>query len=312
MIIDLHSDTVYKLWKENSKDSLDHNGFNVDAERMQKGGVSGQCFALFTPMNADAPSDGLDGWQRLNVLHDRFVSELSRSTILSQVHSRSDIREGESKAILTIEDLGPLDGVEGRLEEVSSWGVRISSLTWNWENAYGYPNSKDPEIMAKGLKEKGFEALEFFKAHNIAVDVSHLSDGGFWDVLSSGCKVLATHSNARALTDVSRNLTDEMLKALADKGGVTGLNFCPMFLSSFKEGEQHVSRVSDMVAHVMHIYKVAGEDILALGTDFDGIGGKLEIDSPDKLCLLWDALSSAGLPGRIIDKMKGGNALRLL
>lgn len=312
MIIDLHCDTVYRLWKEKSPDSLDHNSFNVDAERMRRGGVCGQCFALFTPMNSDAPDDGLDGWQRLNMLHDRFVSELGRSSLLTQVHSRKDIREGGCGAILTIEDLGPLDGVDSRLEEIASWGVRISSLTWNWENAYAYPNSKDPEIMSKGLKKKGFEALEFFREHDIAADVSHLSDGGFWDVLSSGCKVLATHSNARAVRNVSRNLTDEMLKALADKGGVAGLNFCSFFLSEAGEGDHPLSRISDMVTHVMHLYKVAGEDVLALGTDFDGIGGELEIPSPDKLCLLWNALSDAGLPERVIDKMKGENALRLL
>lgn len=312
MIIDLHCDTVYRLWKEKSRESLDENSFSVDAKRMKEGGVSGQCFALFTPMNASAPDDGLDGWGRLCVLHDRFVSEIERSKLLSAIKGREELKEGKCSAILTIEDLGPLDGVSDRLETIASWGVAISSLTWNWENVYAHSCSNDKAIMQKGLKQKGFEALEFFKEKGIAVDVSHLSDGGFDDVIASKCKVLATHSNSRAMTDVCRNLTDRQLKALADRGGVAGLNFCPRFLSTFKEGEEPVSRISDMVRHVMHIYKVAGEDILALGTDFDGIGGRLEIPSPDKLYLLWSALSDAGLPERVIDKMKGGNALALL
>lgn len=312
MIIDLHCDTVYKLYTDESTDSLDRNSCSVDAERMIKGGVSGQCFAIFTPINAEAPSDGLTDWQRMNGIHDRFTAELKRSTQLKQAFSAADIKNDTHLAILTVEELGPLEGKIERLEEIASWGVRISGLTWNWENVYGYPNSKDPGIMSKGLKEKGFEALEFFREHDIAVDVSHLSDGGFYDVINSGCKVLATHSNSRAITDVTRNLTDEMLKALADKGGVAGLNFCPSFLTSFSDGEEHVSRVSDMVRHVMHIYNTAGEDVLALGTDFDGIGGVLEIPSPDYLYLLWDALRSAGLSERIIDKMKGTNALRVL
>jgi len=314
-MIDLHCDTIYKLVEENSQESLDKNSFSVDAEKLRKGGVKGQCFALFTPVKDSAPSDGLTDWQRLNKLHDRFVSELERSTLLKQAKSVSEILSNEISAILTIEDMTPLEGKRDRLEEVASWGIMISSITWNYENEYGYPNSQDKAIMSSGLKKRGFEALEFFKEHNIAVDVSHLSDGGFWDVLSSGCKVLATHSDCRSLVSVSRNLTDEMLKALADKGGIAGLNFCPSFLHDYSKAskeEEYISAISDMVRHVMHMYKVAGEDILAIGTDFDGIGGALEISTSAELQLLFEALSKAGLPQRAIDKLKMENALRVL
>ena len=312
MTIDLHSDTVYKLYMEKSQESLDKNPFSVDGKRMKEGFVNGQCFALFTPTHESAPSDGLSDFERLNALHDRFVFEMKRSKLLHQAKDAKSISEDKTSAILTIEDLGPFEGVAERLELLPTWGVLIASLTWNYETAYAYPNSKDSTIMSKGLKEKGFEALSFFKEHNIVADVSHLNDGGFWDVIEAGVRVMATHSNCRAITNVSRNLTDEMIKALADKGGVAGLNFCPSFLSNFKEGEERISRISDMVTHVMHAYKVGGEDVLALGTDFDGIGGTLEISSPDKLYLLWDALKKAGLSERIIDKMKGLNALRVL
>lgn len=314
-MIDLHADTIYKLVCENSSDSLDHNDFSVDAEKMKRGGVKAQCFALFTPVKDSAPSDGLTDWQRLNLLHSRFEDEIKRSRMLKKATSAADIRNNELGAILTIEDMTPIEGIAERLAEVCSWDIMISSITWNYENAYGYPNSKDKKIMSKGLKEKGFEALEVFKEKKIAVDVSHLSDGGFWDVIASGCKVLATHSNCRALVDVSRNLTDEMLRALCDRGGVAGLNFCPAFLydcSAVTDRSQVESRIEDMVRHVMHMYKTAGEDVLALGTDFDGISGKLEIPDSGNLNKLFDALKAAGLSERVLDKMRYQNALRVL
>ncbi len=314
-MIDLHADTIYKLVYENSLSSLDSNEFSVDATKMERGGVKAQCFALFTPVQDSAPSDGLTDWQRLNLLHDRFEDELRRSRLLKRAVSAEDIINNERSAILTIEDMTPLEGLLERLHEVCNWGIMISSITWNYENAYGYPNSKDKEVMSKGLKKKGFEALEFFKEKNIAVDVSHLSDGGFWDVVDTECKVLATHSNCRALVDISRNLTDEMLKALSDRGGVAGLNFCPAFLydcSTVTNRSLVESRIEDMVHHVMHMYKVAGEDILALGTDFDGISGKLEIPDCGDLYRLFDALKVAGLSERILDKMRFENALRVL
>ena len=102
-----------------------------------------------------------------------------------------------------------------------------------------------------------------------------------------------------------------MLRALADKGGVTGLNFCPAFLKA-NGADHNYSRIADMLIHLKHMIKVAGEDVLAIGTDFDGIGGDLEIGSPDKLSLLKNALSDEGIPPRVIDKIFMDNAKRVL
>ena len=165
--------------------------------------------------------------------------------------------------------------------------MKIFGITWNFENELGYPNSRDPEIMAKGLKEKGIEAVEECGRLGILVDVSHLSDGGFMDVARySKLPFIATHSNSRSVTDVPRNLTDEELRILADHGGVAGLNLCPEFLT-------------------------AGEDVLAIGSDFDGIGGKLEIPSPDYFYLLRDALEKNGIKQSVLDKMWYENAERI-
>jgi len=314
--IDLHSDTICALWKSSSSEGIDKNSLMVDARKMEWGGVTAECFALFTPMHSSADGCGeriasLTPYGRLTELHERFSSEIENSKLIKQAKSVGDIENGQGlKAILTIEDLGPTGGDLGKVSLLKDWGVMISGITWNWENEYGYPNSKDRDVMSKGLKGKGFEALEIFKESGIAVDVSHLSDGGFWDVLDSGCRALATHSNCRALVNHPRNLTDEMMKALADKGGVSGLNLCPEFLSEDGKGE---SRVDDMVRHIKHMIRVGGEDFPALGSDFDGIGGtKFEIPDASGWPKLFDALKKEGVSERQIEKIRGLNALRAL
>ena len=315
MLIDLHSDTIYALWDSPDKGSLVSSSLSIDRNKLYGGNVSGQCFALFVPMHEHVSEKhrGKSPWAILNELHDRFISEIS-SACIPQMKSADDLEEGTLHAILTTEEGASIEGDISRLSILKSWGVRIFGLTWNYENELGYPNSCNPGIMAKGLKEKGIEAVEECGRLGIIVDVSHLSDGGFMDVAHyAKGPFIATHSNARSITGVSRNLTDDELRILADKGGVTGLNFCPAFLHDEKAiaEDEAESRIEDMVRHVMHIYKTAGEDVLAVGTDFDGIGGKLEIPSPDKLYLLREALTKAGLAESILDKMWYGNALRV-
>ena len=315
MLIDLHSDTIYALWDSPDKGSLVSSSLSIDRNKLYGGNVSGQCFALFVPMHEHVSEKhrGKSPWAILNELHDRFISEIS-SACIPQMKSADDLKEGTLHAILTTEEGASIEGDISRLSILKSWGVRIFGLTWNYENELGYPNSCNPVIMAKGLKEKGIEAVEECGRLGIIVDVSHLSDGGFMDVAHyAKGPFIATHSNARSITCVSRNLTDDELRILADKGGVTGLNFCPAFLHDEKAiaEDEAESRIEDMVRHVMHIYKTAGADVLAIGTDFDGIGGRLEIPSPDKLYLLHEALIKAGLTESILDKMWYGNAMRI-
>lgn len=312
-MIDLHSDTIFRLWEDGDRYSLLSNPYMVDKEKLLKGGVKGQCLALFTPMFDVRIERDRDKspWQIANELYDRFLLEIDRAGI-PQMNEIEDLDRNELSAILTMEEGAPIEGDISRLMTLKEWGVKIFGLVWGFENELAFPSSKDSQIMSAGLKDRGFEALSECERLGILVDVSHLSDGGFWDIVKAAKRpFLATHSNSRAMTPSTRNLTDEMLKALADKGGVAGLNLCPDFLiSSGSKGR--VSTVSDMVRHTNHILNVAGEDVLAIGTDFDGISGELDIGSPDMLYLLRDALGKAGISERIIDKMFYGNAKRIL
>ena len=302
MIIDLHSDTIYRIWKDGG--NLIRNDYSIDKAKLEKGDVLFQCFALFVPMYENVPESkrALSPWQILSELHSVFAEKTAEAGI-------------DDKAVLTTEEGASIEGDISRLQTLKDWGVRIFGLTWNYENELGYPNSHDKNVMGKGLKERGIEAVKECGRLGIAVDVSHLSDGGFWDVLRyAEGPVLATHSNARSIADVPRNLSDDSLRALADKGGVAGLNLCPAFLDvSFSTDDSNaMSRVSDAARHVMHIWKTAGEDILALGSDFDGVEGNLEISSPDRFYLLSDELERQGMPMSIIEKLFYRNAQRVL
>jgi membrane dipeptidase len=140
------------------------------------------------------------------------------------------------------------------------------------------------------------------------IDVSHLSDRGFYDVAElSKQPFVASHSNARSLTPHSRSLTDDMIKVLADHGGVIGLNFCGAFL-----GDSEISRVEDMVSHILHIRQVGGTEVIALGTDFDGISPELEIEDMGQIGKLIRALERAGFTDAELDKFLWQNSLRVI
>ena len=122
----------------------------------------------------------------------------------------------------------------------------------------------------------------------IIVDVSHLSDAGFYDVCRySDRPFVASHSNARSVCGVARNLSDDMIRKLSDKGGVTGLNYCSAFIEDHNE---EYTTIDKMVEHIRHIVDVGGIDCVGLGSDFDGIGNKLEIKDASGLPLLYEAL----------------------
>ena len=218
-------------------------------------------------------------------------------------------REELNLALLTVEEGGVLNGNRNRLEELYQRGVRLITLTWNYENCIGYPNSRNAQEMQKGLKSFGKQVVEEMNERGMLVDVSHLSDGGFWDCIRLSKKpIIASHSNARALCAHPRNLSDEMLCALGECGGVVGLNFYPQFLQSDRSAE-----VLDIAKHGMHILQKAGEDSVALGTDFNGFeAGQNWLRGIEEIECVWDALKKAGMTERQLDKLSYQNVKRVL
>ena len=148
----------------------------------------------------------------------------------------------------------------------------------------------------------------------IIVDVSHLSDAGFWDVLDickkNGKPFVASHSNLRSLSPHTRNLTDDMLKALAEAGGCTGINFAPGFLDPDITAQK--SKISHMAQHALRMKDLGGIEVVALGSDLDGITGELEIDSIDKMPLLFDEFKKVGFTEGEIEKIAYHNVARVI
>lgn len=231
--------------------------------------------------------------------------------ILIQAVQNMNFADGKLSAVFTIEDGRAVQGKMENIKRFYDMGVRAMTLTWNFENCFGAPNSKDPAIMNKGLTDFGKEAIVYMQELGMLVDVSHLSDGGFYDVANI-CKkpFVATHSNARALCPHQRNLKDDMIRLLGNAGGVTGLNFGPEFLNEDITCKDSTAKL--MAKHARHIANLGGVDCVAVGSDFDGIEGNLEISSPAKMELLADALKAEGFTAAEVDKIANGNVLRVM
>ena len=277
--VDLHCDTLLTVRQENC--TLEDAPGHIRLDRLVEGGALLQCFAAFIPSHDCAERCGIreEPWDFFLGQAALFKRETERRPdAIRAAGSVSEIeanREaGAVSAMLTVEDGACVDGRIERLQKMHELGVRLITLTWNYENCLGFPNSPDPALHARGLKPFGFEALEEMARLGIVADVSHLSEGGFWDVARQSRKpFVASHSCARALCGHSRNLTDEQLRALGDAGGVCGVNFYSQFL---RDGANHGTN-EDILRHMAHVADRAGIETVALGSDFDGIDCTLEM-----------------------------------
>ena len=306
--IDLHCDTVYEMINKNI--TLDNENLCVSAGKLKSAKALCQCFALYVNLADHKTAD--ECWQRMLDMYKIFERETElHSDGILVARSASDIEKAAAQqktaALLTVEEGGICGESLERLEQLYKMGVRMITLTWNYENAIGFPNSSDAAVMSRGLKPFGFEFIENMQRLGMIIDVSHLSEGGFWDVAKHSRKpFVASHSNAKSLCNVSRNLTDDQLKALANSGGVTGINFYPNFLGSDQTGS-----IEQMISHIRHIKKVAGIDVVAIGSDFDGYDIPAELKDTADLPRLADALQKAGFTADEIDKICWKNALRV-
>ena len=214
-------------------------------------------------------------------------------------------------AFLTVENGCVVDGKMERLEQLYQMGVRLITLTWNDDNCFGHSHAKDAGRMQLGLTPFGKEAVTYMTERGILVDVSHLSDGGFYDVAELVKKpFVASHSNCRELAPATRNLTDDMIRILAEHGGVCGLNFYPPFLNT--DPVDKVSRIERMCEHVKHLVNVGGIECVGIGTDFDGIEGNLEIADCMEMEKLFDALQKKGFCEDDIERIAYKNVERVI
>jgi membrane dipeptidase len=306
-VIDLHCDTVYGLIDEKTKNGdLKTNNLCIDIDKLKLSNYMAQFFALFVdakehPKCYDRAKIML---QTLKTQVNKYNHYINFATNYNELIDNKN--NNKISAFITIEEGGVLEGNLDYLKEFYSEGIRLVTLTWNYVNELGYPNYKW-EFLNNGLLPRGKEFVEAMNELGIIIDVSHLSDGGFYDVLDISKKpFIASHSNARQVTNHSRNLTDEMIRKLSDKGGVMGINFCDDFL-----GDKNAS-IDSMIRHINHIYNVGGIECISLGTDFDGIENKVEIENAGQMQNLAFALHKEGYSTDKIEKIFSKNVIRLI
>lgn len=314
--MDMHCDTLAEALVRNQATAKKLDGTMLDIERLKESGASAQFFAMFLPQKLQPgwfggketvnPDTLLEGMYEI---YQNTLVECSNTIAPARCHGDliKNRKEGKISAFLTIENGYLVRGSMERLKEFHDMGVGLMTLTWNDPNCFGVPHSANAAKMAEGLTDFGKEAISYMNELGMLVDVSHLSDGGFYDVAELSKKpFVASHSNCRVLAASTRNLTDEMIRILAHKGGVAGINFEPSFLN--KDSKDTVSRVERMCDHVEHFIRIGGADCVGIGTDFDGIGGTFEIADCTQMHLLFEALHQRGLSWDAIEKVAFRNA----
>lgn len=324
-VIDCHCDTLTALFYQNEKNknlSLRNNNLHLDLEKMSKSQYVLQNFAIFL----DTKNIKYPFLECLKVI-DFYYEQLKKNEdIISPAYCFQDIIDNMANeklsAMLTLEDGGILEGSLSNLRNLYRLGVRMVTLTWNYENAIagpglfydkeGTPNPYKRNT-AGGLTDFGKEVVAEMEKLGIIIDVSHLSDQGFFDVLNHTKKpFIASHSNSASICPICRNLTDPMLKALGERGGITGLNFCEDFITENSSLAHNPKELEEkLIAHAHHIVNVAGIEALALGSDFDGISGNAWLQDVSYMEYLYDSLQKSGFSPLDLDKIFYQNVLRI-
>lgn len=262
--VDGHSDTLTKLFEDGG--DFYENTRQIDIKRLAQYDGPVQFFGLWlSPKYYTAALPAT-----LEIIEYYYNHLLEKnSAYLAPAFTYADImknkQDGKITAVLALEGLEAIGFHVSVLSTMYRLGVRLCGLTWNHSNPLATAITETK--LTSGLTPLGREAVALMNTLGIIVDVSHLSEKSFWDVMETSQKpVVATHSNAHVICAHQRNLKDDQIRAIAQKGGTIGINYYADFLRA--EG---TATMTDVMAHIKHIIKIGGEDVVALGSDFDGI-----------------------------------------
>lgn len=359
-VADMHCDTISMIqYKRNRGEHavLRNNDLYIDLEKLRQGGYMLQTFAIFTDLTEKDPLE--TALEQADIFYREM--EANRDLILpvtTMAQAERNMAERKLSALLSLEGGDACRGNIGILRDFYRLGVRMLTLTWNYENELAHPQtprsrgklsgvgrtcaavkgklrknfSAGPERAAKhsrerGLKETGFAFLEEMERLGMVIDVSHLSDDGFYDVLNHTRRpFVASHSNARTPAPHLRNLTDSMLKSLADRGGVAGVNFYNRFLedpagradanlpaeaSAGGNPDSEITTNEAIIRQIRYMTNVGGMDSVGLGTDFDGFVCPLEMENCSGMQRLAEDLERAGFTNGEIEGIFYKNVTRV-
>ncbi len=255
-IFDAHADTMSKLYENCG--NIKRNSCHIDLERMKNFEGYTQVFAAFADKNAikETPK------KYAKKLIEKYKNE-TVSCGISHIQTAKDLERTGHSSILSIEGGEAIEGKIDTLYEFFDLGVRIMTLTWNYDNEISGGIGENE----KGVTPFGKTTIKEMNKLGMAVDVSHISEKGFWDVFAISEKpFIASHSNVKKLCNHPRNLSDEQIKAIIERGGVIGINFYPLFLD-----ESGKCTMEKILEHIEYILEMGGENNIGIGSDFDGI-----------------------------------------
>ena len=265
-VFDLHCDTALALSERAEVyTSLRSNHRHIDLTRAGELGGYCQCFAMFTTPDFDKWY-GKSAVEIFDAMLDNLEKELAlNSDIIARAGSTDEIEAnraaGKMSAVLTLEGPAGINFDAGRLEELYKRGLRISTLGWNEKNIL-----TGSHVTGGGLTDAGREYVRECQRLGILVDVSHISDEAFWDIMDiTEAPIVASHSNLRSVCDHSRNLTEDMYRAIVQTGGTAGINLCAPFIKAegadFDATCDHIIRMLEIDPTGRHV---------SLGGDLDG------------------------------------------
>lgn len=345
---DGHNDVLLRLWRHESADPVrafldgGRKG-QLDLPMAREGGFAGGFFAIFVPSpdrkprndnnNGDGP--GLDTGVGAPLpppleLGEAQAAVFSMASILARIEREAErhvricrnigdirhcLKTGAVAAILHIEGAEAIDPKFETLDVLHQAGLRSIGPVWSRPNIFGHgvpfrcPSSPD---IGPGLTDIGKELIRVCNRLKIMIDLSHLNERGFWDVAElSNAPLVATHSNAHALSPHSRNLTDKQLAAIKETGGMVGINYAVSFL---REDGQHVkdTPLELIINHVEHVMKHVGDDGVGFGSDFDGARIPQKLENAAGLPKLVEIMRARGYGEPLIEKICFKNWLRVI
>ena len=308
IVFDGHCDTILGIINKDRSLSEKSDVGHLDIPRMKEGGINVQFFAVFIEA-IYKPHQSLKRTLQLIDCIDREVEKNQNDIYL--VTNYKQIKEvtdsGKIAIILSIEGGEALEGDLGVLRMLYRLGVRLLTLTWNQRNqiADGVGESRT----GSGLTEFGLQVIDEMNKLGMLIDVSHLSETCFWDVIKrSKSPIVASHSNCYSLCPHLRNLKDEQIKTIAEKGGIIGVTFVPDFLTN----EKREATIKDVAEHIDYLVKRVGVDYVGLGSDFDGTKVlPLGLEGVEKVPHITEELLNRGYKVEEIEKILGKNWLRV-
>jgi membrane dipeptidase len=306
LIADSHCDSILDVASGKRILAEETNTGHLDFPRMMKGQIALQFMALFIEQHY-RPHGVL---MRTLELIDLIKNEINKVDYIDLVLNKNDLNEfvsNKPKILLAIEGGEAICGSLGVLRCFFNLGIRSMTLTWNYRNEIADGCGEEP--FGQGLSKFGQEVVREMNRLGMLIDVSHLSEKSFWDVLKyTEQPVIASHSCCKALSDHKRNLSNEQMKALAEMGGVLAINFYPPFLNLTDE-----ATIEDVVNHITYASEIMGVEHVGLGSDFDGIETvPTGLENIEYLPRLIDTLENKGFSSEEIAKIMGNNIIGLL